>query len=235
MANLVDYSTLLCDRFYDLKELSGTGPSRYSNLQAGQFVLADLVYPNVPPLIAELTGNESGATFTYKIRKVKPSTPGPTHFPIKDIKLRADENLYVMKGKPRPGVVLQTVDTDFFNEQYPEPYASLIPSYTFKERHTQEYRVRVAAFQSPNLFYLPSVHEGIREESVLRFEHVQPVPLAGLRPYFVDGKGSFLSNEAWTILQHWYHRFLTGKSLDDKLKQLIDEYRSFLLESYKLV
>lgn len=234
MANLVDLSTLLCEQFYELKEPPGVGASGYSSLQPGQLVLADLVYPNVPPWIVEVTGIESGGTATYKIKKLDPSTPASTHFPIRDINLRTDENLYLMKGKPRPGVVLQTVETDFYNPRNPEPYASVIPCYTFKPKHTQEYRVRVAAFESPNLLYLPSAHEGITEESVLRFEHLQPVPLKGLRPYFIDGKTSFLSDEIWTIFQHWYYRFLTGRDLDAQLQEQIDAYRSLLLEAYKL-
>jgi hypothetical protein len=234
VADQVTHSALLCDWFYELKDLPGKGKGHVTNIVPGQLVLADLVYPNVPPWIAEVTGIEPSATVTYKIRKLDPANPAPTHFPIRDMNLRADENLYLLKGKPRPGVVLQTVDTDFYNPRNPEPYASVIPCYTFKEKHTQEYRVRVAAFESLNLFYLPSAHEGIKEESILRFEHVQPIPMAGIRPVFIDGKKSFLSDEAWTILQHWYHRFLTGRVLDHKLQEHIDAYRTLLLETYGL-
>ena len=233
MADLVAHTAVLCDPFYELKDPPGKVSGRFPNIIPGQLVLADLVYPNVPPWIAEVTGIES-ATVSYKIRKLDPANPALTHFPIKDMKLRTDENLYLLKGKVRPGVVLQTVETDFYNTQNPEPYASVIPSYTFKEKHTQEYRVRVAAFESPNLFYFPSAHEGIKAESVVRFEHVQPVPLAGIRPIFIDGKKSFLSDVAWTILLHRYLLFLTGKVLDQDLQGQIDAYRTLLLEAYGL-
>lgn len=234
MADLVSHSALLCERFYELKDLPGRGAGSFPRVIPGQIVLADFVYPNTPPWIAEVTGIETGSAVSYKIKKLDPASPTKPHFPVKEMNLRADENLYLLKGKPRPGVILQTVDTNFHNTLYPEPYATIVPCYTFKERHDQPYRVRVAAFESPNLFYLPSAHEGIHEESVLRFEHAQPVPLAGVRPYFIDGKGSFLSNDAWTLLQHWYHRFLTGRVLDITIQEQIEAYRPLLLESFKL-
>jgi hypothetical protein len=33
------------------------------------------------------------------------------------------------------------------------------------------------------------------------------------------------------MLQHWYHRFLTGKVLEGKLQEQIDTYRALLLET----
>lgn len=140
MANQITQGSLICDRFYELKTTPGGGP--LPNILPGQIVYADLVYPNVPPWIAEVIGLDSGVTVTYKIRRVDPANPTAPHFPIRDMNLRSEENLYLLKGKPRPGVVLQTVTSDFYNPRNPEPYASIIPCYTFKEKHTQEYRVR---------------------------------------------------------------------------------------------
>jgi len=233
VSDLVSHSALLCERFYNLKDLPGKGSSRFPPVIPGQIVLAHFVYHNTQPWVAEVIGVES-ASVSYKIKQFNALHPTKPHFPIKEMNLRADENIYLLKGKERPGVILQTIETDFHNALHPEPYATVIPLYTFKDRHDQPYRVRVAAFESPNLFYLPSAHEGIHEESVLRFEHTQPVTIAGLRPYFVDGKGSFLTNEAWTLLQHWYHQFLTGRVLDVSLQDHIDAYRPLLLEAFAL-
>lgn len=230
MANLVEHTALLCDNYYELKAPPGAPP----HLSPGQLVWAHLVYPNEPPWIAEVTGVDPQKTVSYKITRFGPLSPAKPRFPIKDMNLRADENLYLLKGKFRPGVVMQIVSTDFYNPKYPELYASIIPCYTFKEKHNQQYRVRLAGFTSKNLFYLPSAHEGLEQESVLRFEHVQPVPLAGIRPIIIDGKHSFLSDTMWAILLHWHLRFLTGKGLDDKIEAEIEVYRTLLLDAYGL-
>lgn len=230
MANLVEHATLLCDKCYELKDPSGSPP----HLLPGQLVWAHLAYPNDPPWIAEVTGVEPQKTVSYKIKRFDPQHPAQPRFPIKEMNLRAEENLYIVKGKIRPGIVLQTVKTDFYNKIYPELYASILPCYTFKDKHDQKYRARVAAFASENLFYLPYAHEGLEQESVVRFEHVQPVPLSGVRPLIIDGKFSFLSDMMWGILLHWYIRFLTGKGLDGKIEAEIEVYRTLLVDAYGL-
>lgn len=228
MANLVEYANLLCDNYYELRDASQS-----PGLLPGQLVLAHLTYPNDPPWIAEVTGVES-QTVSYKIKRFDPQNPARPRFPIKEMNLRAEENLYIVKGKLRPGIVLQTVTSDFRNTKHPELYASILPSYTFKDRHDQQYRARVAGFASKNLFYLPYAHEGLEQESVLRFEHIQPVPLSGVRPLMIDGKYSHLSDTMWGILMHWYLRFLTGKGLDEKVEAHIEAYRTLLVEAYSL-
>lgn len=228
MPNLVEHANLLCDRYYELKT-----PQIPSRIQPGQLVTAHATYPNDPPWIAEVTGVNSKMV-SYEIKRFDPQSPAKTRFPIKEMNLGAEENLYILKGKIRPAIALQTVATDFYNRAYPEMYTSILPCYTFKDKHDQKYRARIAAFESKNLFYLPYAHEGLEAESVLRFEHVQPVPLSCVRPILIDGKHSLLSETVWAILLHRYSLFLSGKGLDNAIEESIECYRALITEAYNL-
>mgnify|MGYP001597210878 FL=1 len=139
-----------------------------------------------------------------------------------------------MRGKLRPAIVLQTISTDFYNLNNPEPYVWAAPCFTFKEKHSQSYRCRVAALKLPHLFYLPGHHHGFNESSVLRFEHIQPVTAVGVEPIFIDGQQSFLSEPAWAILQHQLHKFISGKILDAGLEETLQAYGQLVLEAFGL-
>ena len=167
-------------------------------------------------------------------KKYDPAKRAVSHFPVKELNLRSDENLYVMQGKLRPAIVLQTVTTDYYNQQNPEPYVWTAPSFTFKEKHKLEYRCRIAAMQFPRLFYLPAQPGGLAEEGVLRFEHIQPVATDGVEPFFTNGKQSFLSDVAWAVLQHRLSIFMTGKALDSELDDTLRTYADCLLDAYGL-
>jgi hypothetical protein len=65
--------------------------------------------------------------------------------------LPSDENLYVLRGKKRPAIVLQTVVTDYYSKLYPEPYVWVALSFTVKPRHKLDYRCQVAAMKRDHL------------------------------------------------------------------------------------
>jgi hypothetical protein len=168
------------------------------------------------------------------IRRLDPQQPPDTHFPIKELELHADENYYILLGKKRPAVILQTVSSTWLNKLYPDPYVWVAPAFTFKPRHGEEFRYRVAAMEFPHLFYLPGKAGGLVEPSVLRFEFIQPVALSGVQPASVSGgKQSFLSDCAWTILVHQLVKFASGKLLDDGLEEMLQDYRTLVLEEYR--
>jgi hypothetical protein len=131
-------------------------------------------------------------------------------------------------------VVLQTITTDYYNLQNPEPYVWVAPCFTFKEKHKQEYRCRIAAMQFPHLFYVPAHASGFAEEGVLRFEHIQPVAAEGVQPLFCSGKQSFLTDTAWAVLQQRLHLFVTGNVLDQVMEETLQAYTACLLEAYGL-
>lgn len=135
----------------------------------------------------------------------------------------------------RPAVVLQSVQSTWANQIHPEPYALVAPAFTFKPRHDAAFRYRVPALDFPPLFYLPAQHGGVAEPSVLRFEFIQPVALAGITPLFFDGarKQSALSQTAWAVLVHQLVKFFCQRSLDEKLEHTLRAYHDLVLEALR--
>ena len=232
----LDQTALLCDPFYVLRK-PGPRPSQISPLiRPGQLVWAHQVYPSINPYIIEVKGYDprDPTNDSYVISRLG-GTQVANHFPIKELSLRSDENLYVMYGKRRPGVVLQTVNSDFYNYSRPEPYVAIAPCFSFKEKHSEEYRARIAAMDFPNLFFLPANAHGFLHQGVLRFEHIQPVMVAGVEPILRSGNQlCFLSAEAWAILQHRLSSYLVGRGIDEQMEEQIVAYRRCLHEAYQL-
>ena len=225
---------LLADPFFVLEKPLGRDLKNNPVVRPGQLIMAHQVYPSVNPLAIEVRRYDPKDELRneYAIKTVTAGTPLPPHFPIKSLNLPSDENLYVLRGKKRPAIVLQTVVTDYYNRLYPEPYVWVAPSFTFKPRHKLDYRCQVAAMKRDHLFYMPRDSSGMAEPSVLRFEHIQPVCAAGIEPIFLNRMQSFLSDVAWAILQHRLYRFCSGKVLDKGIEDTIQAYGDLVLEAY---
>lgn len=125
--------------------------------------MAHQVYPSKDPYIMHVQGYDprDESKTSYIIRKLDAQGSPCTHFPIKELELRADENYYILLGKRRPAIVLQTVSSTWLNILYPEPYMWIAPAFTFKPRHKADFRYRVAAMEFPHLFYLPAQAHGL--------------------------------------------------------------------------
>ena len=231
----LDQTSLLCDPFYVLKELKGSDKKGHQIVEPGQIVWAHQVYLTAQPFVIEIRGYDprDESKNTYVFAKYDASATPRPHFPVKELNLRSDENLYVMYGKRRPAVVLQTVSTDFYNQQNPEPYVWVAPCFTFREKHKLSYRVKIAAMEMPHLFYLPAHASGLSEPSVLRFEHIQPVAAAGVQPLLKSNlQRSLLSDDVWAILQHRLHLFVSGRVLDPVLEETLAAYRECINDAY---
>jgi hypothetical protein len=231
-----DQTGLLCDPFYQPADPLGRDSKGRPIVRPGQLISAHQVYPPRDPYIVQVRGYDprDESKTSYVIRRLDLQRPPDTHFPIKELELHADESYYILLGKRRPAVVLQTVSSIWLNKLYPDPYVWVAPAFTFKPRHEEEYRYRVAAMEFPHLFYLPAQAGGLTEPSVLRFEFIQPVALAGVQPIFVQGaKQSFLSETAWTILLHQLVKFSAGKPLDEILEETLRAYQALVLEQYR--
>ena len=232
----LDQTGLLADPFYEIRDSLGKDASSgLSILSPGQLVRAHLTIPSFKPQVLELQNfdpqNETRATF--RVANVSTSGAPTSHFPIKELALQSDENLYVVRGKLRPAVVLQTVTTDFYSRETPEPYIIVAPCFTFKMKHTPKYRAHVASLKYPHLFYLPAHAYGFSEQGVLRFELIQPAATATVQPYLTSGKKhQFLTRESWAILQHSLVRFMTGSVLNAELAQTLKEYGEIVMEAY---
>jgi hypothetical protein len=236
-ADPLDQTGLLADPFYELRDPLGRDTSSgVPILGPGQLVRAHLLIPSLKPQVLELQSYDpqKGANATFKIANVSTSGAQQSHFPIKELGLQSDENQYVVRGKFRPAIVLQTVVTDFYSRQVPEPYVIVAPCFTFKMKHTPKYRAQVASMKYPHLFYLPAHPYGFGEQGVLRFELIQPAATATVQPYFTSGKKQqFLTKESWAILQHGLVRFTTGTVLDAGLEQTLKAYGEIVMEAYE--
>lgn len=237
MPDPFDQTSLLCDHFYELIHPLGRDHKGRPLVRLGQLIIAHQVYPPADPYIVyvERYDPRDETKASYVIRKLDTQRPPPTHFPIKELGLRADENYYILHGKMRPAVVLQTIQSTWANQLYPEPYVLVAPAFTFKPRHDLAFRYRVAALEFPHLFYLPAQHGGVGEPSVLRFEFIQPVALAGIRPLLFDGakKQGVLSETAWAMLLHHLVKFTSGRPLDDELEQTLRAYQDLVLQALR--
>src|SRR5580658_3078430 len=180
----LDQTALLADPFYEIREPLGRDASTgVPLLGPGQLVRAHLAIPSLKPQVLELLScDPRDAKATFKVANVSTSGSPQSHFPIKELSLQSDENLYVVRGKFRPAVVLQTVVTDFYSRTTPEPYVIVAPCFTFKMKHTPKYRAQVASFKYPHLFYVPAHPHGFVEQGVLRFELIQPAATATIQP-----------------------------------------------------
>jgi hypothetical protein len=193
-----------------------------------------LTIPSLKPQVLEVDNFDpkNEAKVSFKIASASTGAP-ISHFPIKELALQSDENLYVVRGKLRPAVVLQTAVTDFYSREAPEPYVIVAPCFTFKLKHTPKYRAQIASMKYPHLFYLPAHAYGFGENGALRFELIQPATTVTVQPYLTSGKKQqFLSSEGWAILQHCLVLFMTGTVLDAELAQTLKEYGEIVMEAY---
>jgi hypothetical protein len=174
-----DLVGLLCRKFYEFATIAGADADPIP----GQVVSAHCVYPTDDPWILKVIAYSASDPSRSQFELKKYEADDRTHFPVAELKLRKDENLYVYKGKERPLVVLGAIKSRWANLLYDERLFLCVPLYTFKDKHTEMFRIECAAFFHPNLMYLPAESDGCTAESVLRFEHLQPIARKALHNY----------------------------------------------------
>lgn len=229
--DLVSLNELLCKPFYELRPSSGDDARI---LKAGQLVWAHVVYPTAKPQTLALVAlnRSDGAKSTFKIADyVAGSNP---EFPVAELGLEDDERFYILKGKRRQCVILQTVRTRFGQPNSPEQYVWLVPRFRFKVRHSIDFQVKLATFQFPSLFFTPSDPFGFDQPGALRFELAQSVPVTAVEPIFGDGLNrKFLSPATWAILQYQLHFYCSGgKVLDEGIRSSINAYAELVMGEY---
>jgi hypothetical protein len=129
-------TSLLFHPFYEPTEPLGRDSAGHPMVRPGQLIWAHQVYPPRHPYIVQVQGYDPRdlSKTSYVIRKMDPEKPPASHFPIKELELRSDENYCIMLGKRRPAVVLQTVSSIWLNKFYPEPYVWVVLAFTFKPK-----------------------------------------------------------------------------------------------------
>jgi hypothetical protein len=152
--------------------------------------------------------------------------------PIKSIGLKSDEYNFVMKGKIRPAVIL-TEGTTGWPTLSTEPLSLCVPLYTVdKVQIPQEFVVEVQAFKFPSKFYIPPSSSYALEESIARFELIQPIHQFSMKREFRASRPMMLTKEFYGLLKLQLTQYLGGV-IDDGDKNFLNEYGTIILEEAK--
>jgi hypothetical protein len=223
------FANLLCQNFY--KFLDPPADPKQTILVPGQIVSAHTVYPPVDPWIIQVLRYDAldESRSQYRVKRYSPEDR--SHMPIAELGLRSDENYYVYIGKERPLIVVRQIRSRWINPLYDETLVACVPVFSFKSRHTEEFRIKSMGFCYPDLFYLPSDPNGCTEESAARFELMQPIARRALHSHM---KGSpsravALSDAAFALFINHLGRYLIEKNLDEQVCADIDAYQEIIL------
>jgi hypothetical protein len=223
-----DFSQLLCDSHY--KQIKVTASN--ADPVPGQLVMAHTVYPPPAPWIVKVLRYDASdhTRSLYQVKRYEEDDR--SHMPIAELQLRKDENYYVYIGKERPLVVVGAIKSKWGNPLKPENLFVCVPVFSFKPRHTDEFRIETIGFRYPNLFYLPSDPNGCSESSVARFELAQPISRQALHNFFSGFplKPTALSDEAFALFLNHLGRFWMRRDIDKVVCEQIDIYRDLVLD-----
>lgn len=218
---------LLCSKFYQLITVSpGADPL------PGQIVSAHTVYPTDEPWIVKVISYNATdpSRCKYEVKKYEPGDR--SHFPIAELNLRQDENFYIYKGKERPLVVVGGVRSRWANPLRDERLFLCAPLFTFKDRHTDRFKIECIGFLHPTLFYLPAETDGCSAAGVVRFEYMQPIAIKALHNYLAGSPSRpvALSDEAFALFLNHLARFVLRKDIDAGVCRDIDAYHELVRE-----
>lgn len=212
-------------------------PSDRMSFQIGQVYLAPVKYSLTPARILEVQhyNPEKEEETTFKIAHYKPNEPSQ-EIPLKSLNLKSDDRFFILQGKRRPVIVLGNAEADWLfnfklNSGPTEKLVLCLPVFTFKERHTQEYVMRIQAFSIPNLFYIYPSPKGFPKEGAARFELIQPIHKGDMQPLRnINNRPYRLSD--YTLKLLWYHltSFLSIGTIDESLKKDLQAYQELVLE-----
>jgi hypothetical protein len=223
-----DLLGLLCHKFYKFVNVA----DKSGDPLPGQIVSAHSVYPTEEPWIVKVISYNAADPdrSQYELKKFEPADR--THFPVAELALRKDEHLYVYKGKERPLVVVGAMKSRWSNALYDEKIFVCAPLFTWKERHSDVFRIECAAFFHPSLFYLPAETDGCSCDGTVRFEYMQPILRKALHNYLAGtpSRPIALSNEAFALFLNHLGRFLFRKDFDSEVCGQMDAYRALVKE-----
>lgn len=207
--------------------------------KAGQLYSAPIKYPLTPPKVLQLESYDpiKEENTTFNISNYKSDEP-LQEMPLKFLNLKSDDRLFILQGKKRPVIVLTCCHIDWLyntslESGIKEQMVLCLPVFTFKDRHTQEYIVKIQAFLFPNLFYLSSSSQGIFKESAARFELIQPIHKGDMQPLKnVNNKPFRLSDNTLKLLYHQLSIFLSISPLNESLQQDLMAYQQIIFEKF---
>ncbi len=226
----------LIDKWYEVvkSEKADTFPP-------GMIYYSLIYFPTTSPLLLEPIKPPLIDKFRIKkIDDIRDLNKG--HIPIKDVhglSLRKDENLFILKGKLRPVILLPKYLTRFENFMYGEETYLCAPIFSinfskYKTLEAQKYIYEVTSFKHPSAFFLPKSENGLREHSIVRLERIQPIPKVLLNKFFPFRSGNLdiikLSPEVFNLLIVQFFRFLYSEKLIFDFKEKKNNQKSNLEE-----
>ncbi len=185
------------------------------------------LYPNKDKLILDINV-EADPSEENLPAILSPLDQRQFKLPVKSIGLKSDEYLFAIKGKIRPAILL-TEGVTGWPTLPTEPISLCMPLYTVdKARISQSFVVQTQSFQIPSKFYIPSASLYHIEESVARFELIQPIHHYAMRAK-VGGRNVMLTNDFFSILMLQLTEYWGGViSAEDK--SFLKEYGDIILD-----
>lgn len=197
----------------------------------GQFFLAPmpfLLHSTVPRLKLDYYDKAKPYNSSYTIENVSIESFQPEDVePIHPLKLSTKDFVICLAHKLRPVIILSP-QMPSLRDFKKTPYAScylVAPIYTTKDeagnyKFSEEFLLRVQAYEYPTLFYLPEDSESGIKESIVRLERVAAINGELLRPMPVS-----LHEDSLYCLTEWFHHFLGAE-----LNEMLSLYREAALE-----
>lgn len=141
------------------------------------------------------------------------------HPPIKALGLRSDESAAVVTARRRPLIVLGGAGAAELTPAGPRDAETVlvVPVESAAEL-PQGLRLRIAAYEFPNAFYLPAAPEHRFAEGFARFDQAQPLACTALTGH----RGFALTTDARDALVEWFVAYSTGRRFEESL---IADYR----------
>jgi hypothetical protein len=210
------------------------------SFKVGQVYLAPVKYPMTPPKVLRLESynpeREEDTQFT--MTNYDPAS-ADQEIPLKFLNLKSDNRLFILQGKRRPVIVLGCCESDWpYNHRlgfgHTDKLVLCLPVFRFKDRHTQDYIIKIQAFLISNLFYISPSPKGIPEEGAAQFELIQTIHKADMQPLKnVNNKPFKLSNYTLQLLWNQLALFISMTPLDESLQRDLKAYQDLALEKLK--
>lgn len=205
----------------------------------GQIYWTPIKYPFTPPIVLKTDKydptDESKTTFMLCQYNVDDTSQ---QLPIKSMKLRSDDRLFILQGKKRLAIVLGACETNWgynhiLEKGKEEKLVLCLPIFPFKNRHDQKFIIDVQKFDYPNYFYIiPSPGSGL-EEGAARLELIQPIHKGDMQPYkSVNEKPLKLSDSLMKMLVYHISRYFALNTLNE-LDDDLNAYRQIINEKLK--
>jgi len=220
-----------CDFFENI-------PYGSEDLHIGQFFEGHIKYPFfTSPKVLELDryDQENELNSIFKIVDYNPSSIGQRMRPIRQLNLRSTDRLYIIPGKIRTVILLKIIENIWIEDEIIN-MALCLPTSSFKDYHSRDFVIKTQLFDFPQFFYIKPSENGAKAESAARFDLLQFIPLANLKPVKNETSDScfMLSTFIMKLMFNHMSKFIFGEPYDVALDEEIIAFRDIILSDENL-